>query len=147
MATQVILRVPDRYLTVGATTGTNFYTAMYNQDYSITYKFSDVGFKTRSMVDLLWPDYDVTGGLILYTERTYSFNLDEAEKTIMENFLLAFNNSMQPFQMTITVDETSEVTVLKCILNDDTTFSKDKFDRWTVTLGLLESSSINIQYS
>ena len=99
------------------------------------------------MVDLLWPDYDVTGGLILYTERTYSFNLDEAEKTIMENFLLAFNNSMQPFQMTITVDETSEVTVLKCILNDDTTFSKDKFDRWTVTLGLLESSSINIQYS
>lgn len=147
MATRCVARVPDRYLDKDDTGNTDFIFPMYNQDYSITYKFSNTAFKNINMVDLLWPDYDISDSSVLFTERVYNFNCDEAEKTIMENFLKAFNNSFQPFRLTITVDETSQSDVLSCILNGNPTFNKDVFDRWTISLSLLEAASITVQYS
>jgi len=147
MATQCVMRVPDRYMTVGETGYTDFTFTMYNQDYSISYKFAASGYKSKNMAGLLIPNYDITDSLVLYTERIYNFNLSVSEKTTMENFLYSFNNSFQPFQMTITVDATSQSDTLYCILNEDPGFEKDIFNRWTVSLGLIEASSISVDYS
>lgn len=147
MATNSVFRVPDRYLDSSVGTSTDFTLPIYNQDYSIIYKFADTAFLSKSMVNLLWPDYNISSSTVLYTERVYNFNCSESEKTTMENFIKSFNNSFQPFRFIISVDATTQNDTLFCILNGTPTFNKDEFDRWTISLSMLEAASITVQYS